>query len=83
MFNLIKFFKKKENKIVIMAVVMRRYGHKNGDHHSYLLGVWFNKPYSFIYKEAIKEKRSRGNKYEPEFCIIDNNTGYVKEKWMK
>lgn len=60
---------------------MRRYGDKK--EHSYLLGVWTDKPFDFINKEALKEKRSRGNKYYPEFCIIDSKTGYVKEKWLQ
>ena len=77
-----RFLKKKEeNKIVIIAVVMRRYG--NRDDHSYLLGVWVDKPFDIIYKEAFKEKRRRGNKYDPEFCIIDFKKGFVIERWIE
>jgi hypothetical protein len=31
----------------------------------------------------FKEKIRRGNKYEPEFCIIDPIKGYVKDRWIK
>ena len=63
----------------MVAVVMRRNGDR--DAHSYLLGVW--RFYEGAAQRAgWKEHRERGHKYEPEFCIIDDKTGYVKERWI-
>jgi len=62
-----------------VVVLMRRFG--DPELHSYVLGVW-----KFLQGAAEKagfdEQRRRGNKYQPEFNIINDKTGFIKEKWI-